>query len=54
MAAEQQALLVKCAALTKPTGKTGAQLLSLTVEWGQMYNECATRHNGLVDALQKR
>lgn len=47
----QQTLLVKCAALSQPSGKTGEALLNLTIEWGNQYNECAARHNGLVDAI---
>lgn len=54
MGANQQSLLARCEALAKPAGKSGAQLLSLAVEWGDLYNECAARHNGLVDALAPR
>lgn len=51
LGANQQSLLQKCPPLTTPVGKQGGQLITLTLEWGQMYNRCAARHNGLVDAI---
>ena len=49
----QQNLLAKCPPLPVPQGTTGADLLNAAIGAGHLYNECATRHNGLVAALVK-
>ena len=49
----QSNLLTKCAELTKHEGTTGAMVLSTMVRWATEYNECAARHNNLVDAVTK-
>ena len=47
----QQNLLTKCPELSKHEGTTGAMVLSTMLRWAAEYNDCATRHNGLVDAV---
>ena len=36
-----------------PAGKAGKNVLTTLLEWEKFYNECAIRHDGLVDAVRK-
>lgn len=47
----QANLLTKCTELTKHEGTKGADVLLTLTTWASEYNECAARHNGLVDAV---
>ena len=48
----QANLLRKCPEfLSEHTGSTGAAALGTLTRWPSEYNDCAARHNGLVDAL---
>jgi hypothetical protein len=33
------------------TGKTGADIIATMTVWGGSYQECQTRHNALIDAV---
>jgi hypothetical protein len=48
----QANLLAKCEPLTEHEGKTGSMVLLTLTRWATEYNECAARHNGLVDAIK--
>lgn len=48
----QSNLLTKCDVLPVHEGKTGASVLSTLVVWASIYNECASRHNALVDVVK--
>lgn len=48
----QENLLAKCEPLTKHEGKNGSMVLLTLTRWATEYNECAARHNGLVDAIK--
>jgi hypothetical protein len=48
----QQNLLTKCPPLTKHNGTNGVMVLNTLTRWAAEYNECAARHNGLVDAVK--
>lgn len=43
--------MTKCEELPKHEGTTGAMVLLTLTQWATQYNECATRHNGLVDVV---
>lgn len=47
----QANLLVKCPELSKHEGTTGSMVLITLTNWASEYNECAARHNALVDAV---
>lgn len=47
----QQNLLKKCPELSKHDGTTGKDVLATLLNWADEYNDCAVRHNGLVDAV---
>ena len=50
----QQNLLTRCPA-TLPTlsnGEAGTVLRTMT-EWASQYHDCATRHNGLIEAIRE-
>ena len=50
----QENLLTKCPLETpSPAGKAGKEVLTTLLEWEKFYNECAIRHDGLVDAVRK-
>jgi len=34
-------------------GKTGADVVQTLLDWEKFYNECAVRHDGLVDAIRQ-
>jgi hypothetical protein len=45
---------VKCPIkLQEVAGKSGEDWLLMAHDWGVQYQECATRHSGLVDAVNK-
>lgn len=48
----QQNLLQRCDELTRHEGTTGKMVLLTLTRWAAEYNECAARHNGLVDAIK--
>lgn len=48
----QENLLAKCPELSKHEGTTGAMVLTTLVDWASTYNECAARHNQLVDVVK--
>jgi hypothetical protein len=48
----QSNLLTKCDTLPAHEGKTGALMLSTMLAWATAYNECAERHNALVDVVK--
>lgn len=50
----QQNLLTKCEPLSEHEGTTGAMVLTTMLRWASEYNDCAARHNGLVDAVGKK
>jgi hypothetical protein len=51
----QQNLLVKCSStLPYDYGTEGSDWMLMAKEWSQIYHECATRHNGLVDILNSK
>ena len=50
----QQTLLTRCPE-TLPTlsdGEAGTVLRTMT-EWASQYHDCATRHNGLIEAIRE-
>jgi hypothetical protein len=49
----QQNLLTKCPPLSKHEGTTGKAVLDTLLHWASEYNDCATRHNGLVDTVSR-
>ena len=49
----QATLTIKCPILSKHEGTTGTAVLLTLTSWASEYNECATRHNGLVDAINQ-
>ena len=53
VAPTQANLLTKCPELTKHEGTTGKMVLLTMTTWATEYNECAARHNELVDVIQK-
>lgn len=49
----QQNLLVKCPErLSELTDGNGGTVVVAMKEWADTYHECATRHNGLVEAVK--
>lgn len=51
----QANLLQRCPEfLTEHTGTDGKAVFRTMTNWPLEYNECAARHNGLVDAVQKK
>ncbi|WP_436799134.1 Rz1-like lysis system protein LysC [Halomonas alkalicola] len=51
----QQSLLSRCPAELPPlTDGTGGDVALTMASWAGQYHRCATRHNGLVDALETR
>ncbi|WP_420852765.1 Rz1-like lysis system protein LysC [Salinicola acroporae] len=51
----QQNLLRKCPATLPPlTDGTGGDVVLTMQSWASLYHGCATRHNGLVDALDAK
>ncbi len=50
----QQNLLQKCPeSLPTLVDGTGKTVMVTMKEWATQYHDCATRHNGLVDAVTK-
>lgn len=50
----QQSLLAKCpTTLPQLNDGEAGTILHTMADWASMYHECATRHNGLVDAIRK-
>ena len=47
----QANLLEKCPELSKHEGTTGKDVLYTLTNWATEYNECAARHNQLVDVV---
>ncbi|WP_422677906.1 Rz1-like lysis system protein LysC [Bisbaumannia pacifica] len=51
----QQTLLAPCPAQLPPlTDGTGGDIALTMASWASHYHRCATRHNGLVQALEQR
>lgn len=50
----QANLLEKCPELSKHEGKTGKDIIYTLTTWASEYNECAARHNQLVDAVKEQ
>jgi hypothetical protein len=49
----QQNLLAKCPVKLAPLSDGTARSVALAMnQWKASYNDCATRHNGLVDAIR--
>lgn len=48
----QQNLLAKCPPLSKHEGTTGAAVIRTMTLWAAEYNECANRHNLLVESVK--
>ena len=48
----QANLLEKCPELSKHEGTTGKDVLYTLTNWATEYNECAARHNQLVDVVK--
>lgn len=49
----QENLLAKCpVTLSQLTDGTGADVSLTMEEWAATYHDCATRHNGLVEAVR--
>lgn len=48
----QQSLLAKCPTMLPQLndGEAGTILRTMT-EWASQYHDCATRHNGLIEAI---
>lgn len=50
----QQTLLTRCPETLPPlTDGTGGEITLTMNDWAWQYHDCATRHNGLVDALNR-
>ena len=49
----QAGLLVKCEPLPEVTGGDGVTVFPWVLNAVAQYNDCATRHNGLVDAVKQ-
>jgi hypothetical protein len=49
----QANLLAKCPQLTKHEGTTGAMVIQTMISWASQYNDCAAKHNALVDVVSK-
>ena len=49
----QANLLKKCQELSKHEGTTGKMVLLTLTNWASEYNECAARHNSLVDVVNQ-
>uniref|UniRef100_UPI0035698DE9 hypothetical protein n=1 Tax=Marinobacter sp. TaxID=50741 RepID=UPI0035698DE9 len=51
---DQQTLLTKCPKVpAQLTDGTGADVAIVIKETASVYHDCATRHNGLVDAVER-
>ncbi|WP_443093378.1 Rz1-like lysis system protein LysC [Halomonas cupida] len=50
----QQTLLTPCPSALPPlTDGTGGDVALTMSAWASQYQRCATRHNGLINALEK-
>ena len=51
----QQSLMQRCPEQLPPlTDGTGGDVALTMSSWASQYHRCATRHNGLVDAIEER
>ncbi|WP_420827749.1 hypothetical protein [Halomonas binhaiensis] len=51
----QQTLLTPCPSALPPlTDGTGGDVALTMTAWASQYHSCATRHNGLIEALEDR